>query len=102
MQDYKSPWNRNQYRLDDLEIRDSNPWATLASIVLIGILTVWALYALVQAIEVETEMQAAYYSKPDQPQAFRKQSPTHEQMWAMDHFVQVQEVMKAGANNGQD
>lgn len=95
MRDYKSPWNRNQ--LDDLDIRESNPIATLFWIVIFGMMLVVLLPVLFQAIDEEVtireqQAKAAQY----RPEAFRKGSPTHEQMWAMDHFVQVQEVMKSG------
>jgi hypothetical protein len=93
MRDYKAPWNRNAYRLDDLEIRDSNPIATCACIILLGMLVFWMLNALVDAVEVETLQQ---YGVAERPQAYRKQPPTHEQMWAMDHLLAVQEVVKAG------
>lgn len=96
MRDYKAPWNRNQYLLDDLEIRDSNPIATLASVALLGLLVVWMLHAFVEAVEVEILQQSAYHGVTERPQAYRKQSPTHEQMWAMDHLLAVQEVAKAG------
>lgn len=96
MRDYRTPWNRNQHHLADLEIRDSNPWATLLSVIAIGALLIICLHALVSAIEQEVTHQNLVYSQPSRPEAFRKGSPTHDQMWHLDHITQVQSVMKAG------
>lgn len=100
--DYKSPWWREHTdsRLDDLDIRDSSPWATLIGVIVFGALFIWMLHALVAAIVYETELRDGRYSQAERPQAFRKQSPTHEQMWQLDHLLTVQEVAKAGGSNG--
>ncbi len=97
MTDYKSPWNRNQQiNFEDDPIRKSNPIATLFWIVVSMGLMIWMLHALVNAIVVEQETaERAYLQNFERPEAYRKASPTHEQLWALDHLTDVSKVAHA-------
>jgi len=100
MIDYKTPMNRNLF-FEREEIRAGNQAAYVVAAVLVALLFVgYGLagredYKAEQDIEQTTkavEQAGIVYSKPA---AFRKASPTHEQMWAMDHLTNVSRVAHA-------
>ena len=98
MTDYKSPLNRNQLiSMESDPIRGSNPIATLFWIIVFGLLGIALLREFVQAVEKENIIRETYYSQPAtlRPAAYRKASPSHEQMWAMDHLNNVSRVAHA-------
>jgi len=91
--DYKSPLNRNQLiSMESDPIRDSNPIATLAALVGICCIIVALIVSCADSIDRTLDNQAKHNGAP---QAFRKQSPSHEQMWALDHLTAVSKVAHA-------
>lgn len=93
MTDYKSPRNRNpMISMESDPIRDSNPIATLAALIVFGCIIVALIVSCADSIDRTLDNQSKHYSAPA---AFRKQSPTHEQMWALDHLTAVSKVAHA-------
>jgi amino acid transporter len=93
MTDYKSPRNRNpQIQFEYDPIRDSNPIATLAALVGIGVIMVLLVVSCADSIDRTLDNQAKHNGAPA---AFRKKAPTHEQMWALDHLTNVSKVAHA-------
>lgn len=91
MHDYKSPWWRDQ---DNTE-KQVNLLATFSALVvlvlLIGIVCTQCVDAIVKTVENEEE-QRIYKADYARPAAFRKASPTPEQMEAYHGLLTVMEV----------
>ena len=90
MTDYKPPRNC-KHQIDFDPVRDSNPIATVFWIVVYLALACYLGHVFVQAVITEQENEEKY----SRPAAFRKASPTHEQMWALDHLTNVSRVAHA-------
>lgn len=93
MQDYKTP---RQYKIkpNRFKRRNSNAIATAfwASIVVAVVLIAWGIAGNEDSKSERAESPGVVYSKPA---AFRKASPTHQQMWALDHLTAVSRVAHA-------
>jgi hypothetical protein len=94
MRDYKAKWNSGRH-IDPETVLKIDKHCKWGSYLLMALLVAILMRSCVDAVVVEQENREAY-RKNERPKAYRKQSPTHEQMWAMDHLLAVQEVAKAG------
>ena len=93
MKDYKTP-RQHKVRPNRFKRRNSNAIATAfwALIVVVVVLIAWGIAGNEYSKGERTEKSGAVYSKPA---AFRKASPTHQQMWALDHLTEVSKVAHA-------
>ena len=84
MNDYKQPFIRKWE-----PPRKSNPIATVGAILILMAITIMMCRGCVDAVVTTVDN-----DEQEKPKVYRAQSPTHEQMWALDSLTQVQEVMK--------
>lgn len=93
MKDYKAHWWRTSHKIEtDRQVNIISAFCSLAVlVVIIGFITTSCVDAIVKTVENEEE-QRIYKADYARPAAFRKASPTPEQMEAYHGLLTVMEV----------